>query len=66
MVLPAGHTAEQRQNYTYEGLNMTASDVVYHSDREAVMDHAAIAELLSKPDVLPEPFATLYQSARQQ
>lgn len=55
IVLPAGHTAEQRQRrYTYDRITARPSDVIYHSDREAVMDDDAIWALLRKPDVLPQ------------
>ncbi|WP_394155576.1 polysaccharide biosynthesis protein [Loktanella salsilacus] len=62
-VLPAGHTREQRQNYAYEGIKMESSEVVYHSDREAVMNDAAIRDMLMEPDVLPAQFADQLRKA---
>ncbi|MFQ6551593.1 polysaccharide biosynthesis protein [Aestuariibius insulae] len=53
IVLPAGHTQEQRKQYVYEDMQLEASDKVYHSDREAPMGRDEIRDLLGEPDVLP-------------
>lgn len=58
-VLPAGHTREQRQNYSYEGVEMGSSERVYHSDRETLMTPTEIETMLRAPDVLPTRVALL-------
>ncbi|MDO5604789.1 MAG: polysaccharide biosynthesis protein [Paracoccus sp. (in: a-proteobacteria)] len=65
IILPAGHTPEQRrQKYAYERIATAPSSVVYHSSHQGVIDEDAIWLLLTKDDVLPvEVTALLQQSA---
>ncbi|MGJ8546869.1 MAG: polysaccharide biosynthesis protein [Sulfitobacter sp.] len=54
-VLPAGHTASQReQTYLYEEVTFEKSDVIYHSDRQTVMSDDEIWAMLEQPGVLPD------------
>jgi FlaA1/EpsC-like NDP-sugar epimerase len=54
IVMPAGHTAEQRhQKYVFERIDARPSNVIYHSDRESVMSDDQIWALLIKEGVLP-------------
>ena len=65
IVMPAGHTPEQRQQkYQYDGLGARPSNVIYHSDREAVMDDAAIWDLLTRPGVLPDAVTLRLQNTK--
>ena len=49
IVTPAGHTAAQRkQTYSYPEIDVTSSDMIYHSDRLAVMTDDEIGDLLDK------------------
>lgn len=60
IVLPAGHTKSQRaQTYCYDDIEMSASEVVYHSDRQPLMDGADIRDMLSRDGVLPAATARL-------
>uniref|UniRef100_UPI0030EE06FE hypothetical protein n=1 Tax=Paludibacillus litoralis TaxID=3133267 RepID=UPI0030EE06FE len=54
IVLPPGHTSEQRMQYVYDEIRVAPSHVVYHSDRSEVMSDAAIGDMLLREGVLPE------------
>lgn len=54
IVLPAGKSAQTQAQYDYPTLPLKVSNRVYHSDRETVMTHSEIADLLMKPGVLPD------------
>ncbi|ETX13459.1 hypothetical protein OCH239_10105 [Roseivivax halodurans JCM 10272] len=63
VVLPAGHTRAQReQTYAYEEVSLDPSEVVYHSDRQPIMDDQQIADLLMEDAVLPSEVRTLVDS----
>ena len=53
IVLPPGHTAEQRQHYTYDAIECRPSTIVYHSDRSEVMSGDEIAGMILREGVLP-------------
>lgn len=54
VVLPAGHTPEQREGtYVYPALATRRSRIVYHSDREPLMGPDEIAAMLAREGVLP-------------
>ncbi|RYH01050.1 NAD-dependent epimerase/dehydratase family protein [Salipiger sp. IMCC34102] len=60
IVLPAGHTQSQRaQTYSYDDIEMAASEVVYHSDRQPLMDANEIRDMLNRDGVLPAATARL-------
>lgn len=55
IVVPAGHTPEQRKlKYRFDRIEVKPSNVIYHSDREKVMDDDEIWALLTKEGVLPD------------
>ncbi|KAA9005058.1 polysaccharide biosynthesis protein [Histidinibacterium aquaticum] len=63
VVLPAGHTRSQReQTYAYQEVRLEPSEVVYHSDRQPIMNDQQIAELLMQDAVLPSEVRTLVDS----
>ncbi|QIE56999.1 polysaccharide biosynthesis protein [Pikeienuella piscinae] len=54
IVLPPGHTSEQRMHYVYDEINVSPSHVVYHSDRSELMSDDEIADMLLREGVLPD------------
>ncbi len=54
IVLPPGHTAEQRQHYIYDEVECHPSTIVYHSDRSEVMTDDEIADMILREGVLPD------------
>jgi len=54
IVLPPGHTAEQRQQYVYDEIECQPSTIVYHSDRSAVMSDGEITDMILREGVLPD------------
>ena len=54
IVLPPGHTSEQRQQYVYEDIDCQPSTIVYHSDRSELMSDDEIADMVFQEGVLPD------------
>lgn len=54
IVLPPGHTSEQRMQYVYDEIEVKPSHVVYHSDRSELMSDDDITDILLREGVLPD------------
>ncbi|CAD0186282.1 UDP-N-acetylglucosamine 4,6-dehydratase (inverting) [Ruegeria sp. THAF57] len=53
IVLPSGHTSEQRQEYKYDWITTQPSTIIYHSDRSELMSDSEIDDMLLREGVLP-------------